>query len=501
MKKTSMKKRIIAGLLCVITVFSAASFAAVSASAAETQETATAAEKNKNDNDILYEYLKKIVNKEKDEAERRAREEAADTREGRTVVIADGVEKEYANFYQAWNKATAAKEATLKLNSDLNGVENLIVPSGMKLTVELKGHTINADGALFKIDRGADCTISGGNINDSKTAVTANGSTTLKGLRIKGSKDSAVKGGEGAKVVVDGCEFNANEGVKGGAVYLPYFVEGSVIKNSVFENNSSSEEGGAVYTNRGLINCIFKNNRAGSEGGALYVSGNKEYIRKSLFENNSANTNGGAAAVSQEYTVFEECDFNNNSANNCGGAIYAPEKKDINVNKCKINGSYAGNRGGGVYTGYRAILSLENSEVTNNSAGELGGGLYLGALLYYNHEFTNVTITGNKAKLAGGVYADAGAACAADINFHGIIGIKDNADNDLYLMKDCGKKAKVYTKNDFCAKVSLVYLNSSESSETAVVDLNEKTDEEAFRADNNRSLSRGFLFNETLYIE
>lgn len=465
MKKTSMKKRIIAGLLCVITVFFVAAFAAVSASAAE------------------------------------AGASPAEMREGRTVVIADGVEKNFENFYEAWNKATAAKEATLKLNSDLSGVENLIVPPGVKLTVELKGHTINADGALFKIDKGADCTISGGNINESRTAVTANGSTTLKGLRITGSKDSAVKGGEGAKVVVDGCEFNANKGVKGGAVYLPFYVEGSVIKNSVFENNSSDEEGGAVYTNRGLINCIFKNNRAGSEGGALYVSGNKEYIRKSLFENNFANTNGGGAAVSQDYTVFEECKFNNNSANNCGGALYAPEKKDIYVNICKINGSHAGNRGGGIYIGYRGLLNLEKSDVTNNTADEVGGGVYLGAMLSYDHDFTDVTITGNKAKLAGGVYADAGLASAADIDFRGIIVIKDNGGNDLYLMNDCGKKAKVYTQYNFCASDSLVYLNSSESDETAVVELHKKTDEVAFRADNNRSLSRGFLFNETLYIE
>ncbi len=507
MKKTTIKIRIISGILFAVTLFSITACAVVSTHAAEVEppakqtDTSTDKKDDPYSNESLYEALKKIVNKDKEEAARKEREEAADTRGGKTVVIVNGEEKEYENFYEAWTKATAASEATIKLNSNLSGIENLIVPAGVKLTVNLKGHTLSAQGPLFKINKGADCTISKGNINNAATAVIANGSTKLEGLCVSGATDSAVKGGEGAPVVIDGCNFRSNKGVQGGAVYLPYYAERTVIKNSVFEDNTSEKEGGAVYTNRGLINCTFKRNESGTEGGALYVVGNKEYIRNSTFEKNLAKTNGGAAAVSQDTTNFDKCVMNENKAQHNGGALYAPEQKDLVVSECKLDGNNAGKSGGGIYASYRSFLGLSYSKITNNTASELGGGIYLGALLYKDHAFNTVVITGNSAKLAGGVYADASVASAADIQFYKEIVIKDNVNNDMYLMKDCGKKAKIYTQYNFDEVFSCVYVNSSDSDEIAVVELDNKEHEAVFHANAGRSLSRGFLFYETLYIK
>lgn len=139
--------------------------------------------------------------------------------------------------------------------------------------------------------------------------------------------------------------------------------------------------------------------------------------------------------------------------------------------------------------------------VQDNIANDKGGGIYLGALCGRDHEFTRVTVTNNKAAVGGGVYCNAGWAKAADIRLSSAIIVKDNENSNFYLVKDCGKKAVLYTTYEFVANKSCVYVNSSESGERAVVDLKEKDHESAFHGDNGRALERGNLFNYTLYIQ
>ncbi len=376
MTKTTMKTRITAGILSVITAISVASFATGSASAAEVCE-------------------------------------------GRTVVIADGVEKEYNDFSEAWTQAVAAKESTVLLNADLNDVGSLTVPAGVKMTVDLKSHAVKAKGVLFKIEKGADCVIKSGCLNHADTAVVADGNIVLKNVNINDSLDSAVKGGKGVKAVIDGCTFRSNKGVQGGAVYLPDYAEGTVIKNSVFENNASEKEGGAVYTGCGLINCAFINNKAGSDGGAIYV----------------------------------------------------PITKEIDLSGCRISGNYAEG---------------------------CGGGIYLGPLYEKAHRFENVMITDNNAQTAGGVYADVCFAMSANVDFYGEIVIKDNGNNDMFEMKEAGRKAMIYTKEGFNADESYVNVNGADG--VAVAELNEETDGIAFVENVGANPSDTVFFNGRLYI-
>ncbi len=507
MKKTNKKTRIIAGVLSVITIFSIAAFSTASVSAAEagTGMNTVAGIKTKVEKMPMYKFeelLNRIEAEKKAEAKRKEYEqEDADFREGRTVVVADGVEKEYNNFTEAWTAATAAKDSKVMVNSDLNDVDTLTVPAGKKVFVNFKKYNVKANGDLFKVEKGAECVIKRGTINDANTAVIANGNTEIKGTTINKSLDSAVKGGEGAKVVIDDCTFRDNKGQQGGAVYLPYYADGTGISNSVFEDNHAEREGGAVFTNRGLTNCTFRNNEAGTEGGAVYVTGNKEYLCKSNFDNNRSGSNGGAVAVSQEITYVKYCNFNGNQANGNGGAVYAPDERDLNMYGNTLIGNRANGNGGGIFTGYRGRLVLSAGRASDNYANGSGGAVYLGALRSFDHVFSDVTITGNEASTAGGVYADAGFACAADVSVVGSVTIKDNTNDDLYLMKACGKKAMVNTDIRFQPHQSCIFVNSPDKGEIAVVDLKQNWHEAGFRGNAGRSVYRGTFFNGTLYLE
>ncbi len=466
MKTTTLKTRIIAGVLSAFTVFSVAAFATASASAAEITD----------------------IN----EAEQN----------GMTVVTIGDEQKGYDNFKEAWDQAVAAKEANVKINApELCRISDLVVPSGMKLTVDLGGNIIRANDNLFKVEKGAECTIRNGSIEMATNAVTANGDTNLYNLTISYAQDNAVKGGEGAKVVVDGCRFTANGGERGGALYLPYLTEGTVIRNCVFERNKSKNEGAAVYTPNPIYSCTFMENEAATDGGAVYMTGDNADIRNCTFEKNNASSNGGAIAFSQDVNNINDCTFVKNRSGNNGGAVYVPDGKDLNTQGSKFDSNYSCHHGGAIYMGHRSRLDLRDSEITQNTADKKGGGLYLGALVSKHHAFHNVVITGNTSKsFGGGVYADAQGMSSADVDFTGVITVRGNNNNDFFLWNSVLKKAMIFTKENFNSNESYVFVNSSDRKEVGVVDLYDKRDEDAFRGNDNRSLSRGFFFYETLYI-
>ncbi len=467
MTKTTLKMRIIAGLLSVITVFSIAAFATVSASAAE------------------------------------AGASFSGVSEGKAVLSTEIGEKEYESFSEAWMRAINMCCATVKLCSDVSGVAHLNVPEGANVNLDLNGHTIKAVNDLFTVVPGGEFTVRNGNITDAKTAVNANGHTTLDHVSITGSKDSAVKGGAGARVVIDGCIFTDNKGKQGGAVYLPHEVEGSAIRNCEFRTNSASEQGGGVYANCAVTGSTFWHNDAKTEGGGLYATGNNRNFSDNAFVGNTAGTNGGGAVVTQEHTRFEKSMFHANKANENGGALYAPEDKDIDVADCQIEYNSAEKNGGGIYSNYRSRITLDHTTIVNNEAKAKGGAVYLGTLRSSNHSFNEVTITDNKADVCGGVYADLGVLSAADIDLSGKVKIYDNTNYDVYLIQDNWKKSKLYTKPDFnAAESNIGVIPSQYGGGLAVVELDQKDHEFAFHANGNYyTLARGFIFSSTLYFE
>ena len=295
---------------------------------------------------------------------------------------------------------------------------------------------------------------------------------------------------------VSNCTFENNKaGTYGGAC-----AGWTEVSNSTFIGNSAGSDGGAVWTQNDVINCTFKNNKAGGEGGAVYVQPRLQTIRNCTFENNHA-FKGGALTFELDGSKAVNCTFRNNSADSDGGALFIRSNEDGTVSGCVFDGNKAGVDGGAICASCHAKLMADNTTITGNRAGCNGGGIYLGALTTSNHHLTNVTITGNSANHGGGIYCSAGAFKAADTCLHGIVNIKDNNGDNVYLVNDSGKKALLYTKGDFDRSNSTVYVSSSSRSDIAVVDLDSKSHESSFHADYGRRLYRGTMCNGTLYLD
>ena len=95
------------------------------------------------------------------------------------------------------------------------------------------------------------------------------------------------------------------------------------IIDSSFENNTSSDEGGAIFANSGTItitNTLFKTNSAASKGGAIYTTNGDFTITGSTFyDNETTGTGGGSVlyvASSGSTNSISNCTFFQNTTAN-----------------------------------------------------------------------------------------------------------------------------------------------------------------------------------------
>lgn len=512
-KKTNkIKMRIIAAVLAVISTISLTTLAATSVSAATTDKPATSTK-------LSYEEQKKKdleeVKKAKDgkeafriwqkiydrmDAEAKAPKPDPIDHKGMTTVKTNSEEKDYNTFAEALEQAIKAKNASIKLHADQYEKMNLTIPDGCDINIDLNGFLMQSDGNLFTVNNGGVLHVSNGILAEGLSAVKANGTVYLNKVTFRHATNSAVNVAQGVKAIITNCTFEDNRGERGGAIYMPGEVYGSNIENNTFINNTASKEGGAVYTSTPIKNCTFKYNKSAGNGGAVYYGHSVLAIHDCNFEGNSAEGHGGALYMTAFNEILGNL-FKDNHSDRSGGAIYVPEDIKAKITFSKFFNNTAFGSGGGIYVGDHSKLEAFALTLTGNEAHNKGGAIYLGALSSSNHYFDAMTITNNKAATGGGVYCDAGFAKAADVYLSRDIIVKDNENSNFYLVKNCGKKAVLYTTRDFFNDKSNVYVNSSESGERAVVSLEEKFHENAFHGDNGRGLERGSLHNYTLYIQ
>ena len=189
-------------------------------------------------------------------------------------------------------------------------------------------------------------------------------------------------------LVVNHGTFRSNQGARGGAIYNAGAITNNGndgvarISNSTFENNTSTNEGGAVFNSGDMQidNSIFKNN-----GG-------------------SATANGGAISnsiinrgfpTSPELTVSNS-KFSNNVAQEYGGAVY---NNGVNNN------------------GDAATVTLTNVEMTGNTtaAGTAESG---GAVYGDSGSVTNITATdGGTTKIGTTTYITKEVPLPDDYNY------------------------------------------------------------------------------------
>lgn len=167
------------------------------------------------------------------------------------------------------------------------------------------------------------------------------------------------------------------------------------IKNSLFENNSAYSYGGAVAIMQGnakISNSTFtKNSSQTSHGGAIinYLS-TLDLEGTNLFQNNSSSINGGAINATRDSTtnISSGTSFVGNSATNLGGGIFSQGIININANDSQKDIIFSGNSDS---NGSNAIhLDISSSSV---GVGTLNINISNGARVVFEDNISGVENT------------------------------------------------------------------------------------------------------------
>lgn len=337
----------------------------------------------------------------------------------RTLATVGG--RSYTSVSDAWRAAMAVNNSVIDMTDDWNLTGRLTVKGGVTVTVNMHNHVINrgnvdfsepdyasdssGNGSVFLLEDNARLIINGCAVNDSVILYPGSrkgdkgiwvydgkGSTVLRGALITGGATDSSAGGaftlqKGSKlemydVTVAGNvadEYLAFYGM-GGAVLMKGDKASLTMERCSFLYNFADDSGGAVCVDDGtnctlkLTNCTLTGNYAASRGGAVCISGDAEGCR-----------------IEMPGTVISS-----NRAET-GGGIYANERN----------------------------VTVKRGEIRDNTASGIGGGVYF---KYGSCTLDTVTVTGNRAATAGGVYMQTGITLAEVpvLTLSGKIIIRDN---------------------------------------------------------------------------
>ncbi len=211
---------------------------------------------------------------------------------------------------------------------------------------------------------------------------------------------------------VNNCLFQSNSVTgSGGAVYNNMDCPGYIVANSEFLDNTATVDGGALWQNMNngtiyVTNCVFRGNRAtgaGSQGGAAFFNPPGPIdVRNCVFENNQSGGRGGAVFSPMGNLYLRLCDFHGNSApqgaamggntyhvgqynlencliyNNSGGyAVQAEGYNGVTYMIDMLHCTVVSNAGGGVRASYQTASASKSSRIRNSIIGMNGGyGVY-----------------------------------------------------------------------------------------------------------------------------
>ncbi len=200
------------------------------------------------------------------------------------------------------------------------------------------------------------------------------------------------------------------------------------INNSTISGNTttSSSSGGGIY-NVGTLtinNSTISGNTTASSGsgGGIYNVGTLT-INNSTIRNNTA-TNGGGIYHSNWSSattlIIRNSTISNNTASSDGGGINLQQATGTISNSAMRNNGAT--TGGGILVTGSAELTVTNSTIYDNTAGPNGGGIVVAGTLTLTH----VTLVGNSASNAGGLYV-AGSSPNTSI-YNSILANNSNGD-------------------------------------------------------------------------
>lgn len=185
--------------------------------------------------------------------------------------------------------------------------------------------------------------------------------------------------------IIDSVFANNTSGYNGGAIGTRRTIEASedgqnnslIIANSRFEKNSAT----------GTVTDTDNDKQAGGNGGAIANTFDTTKITDTEFIGNTASKNGGAIYNTKFYSLkdkamsaelggtieMHDVRFENNFADENGGAIYNNGTLSVAENMV-FSGNKAGYAGGAIYNTGTGVGTIKNSVFSNNTA-EQGGAI------------------------------------------------------------------------------------------------------------------------------
>lgn len=259
----------------------------------------------------------------------------------------------------------------------------------------------------------------GGAMYTSATNLTIGGSVDISRNKATRYGGAICFTGTGDLTIEGSPTFDANvitDGTYGGAIRVAGSGVSSTkinITGGSFTNNSANSGGGGAlqtsYATVNMSNTSFAGNKAGSGGAWCAESSIKANVTNVLFEGNTASSNGGAlyAYGSEVFNIGGDDEanavvFKENVAGSSGGAIYSANNL-ILKDHVLIQGNTA-NVGGGLMTSgsYTAAISGENVQFVNNIAKQTITQQVAGAKRVVA-KGSNIYTSG-KLELIGGLY-------------------------------------------------------------------------------------------------
>jgi fibronectin-binding autotransporter adhesin len=234
-------------------------------------------------------------------------------------------------------------------------------------------------------------------------------------LAMSGGNVSRVFDIEGGTVAIsgltieDGNGVGANDDGYGGAIEN----EGNLsIINSTLADNSTTGNGGAIYSKVGALaiigSALVGNSADSGDGGAIDNFAAVMTITKSTLSGNSASS---AGAISNENkTIVVSSTLSGNSSND-GGAIASSNK--MTITNSTLANNVAKSDGAGMEN--QGVATINKSTVSNNETEDAGGGLFNEGTL----SVTNSTLSDNSAASGGGGIFNEGKAAFADTTVSG----------------------------------------------------------------------------------
>lgn len=252
--------------------------------------------------------------------------------------------------------------------------------------------------------------------------------------------NTALKGGAifgSGQIDSEGTYFIGNTAQQGGAIRTDEGIDVPRINlnQSTFQQNSSTQDGGAIYAYNSAINAkdsTWQENHAGTRGGGMFLiygqyaltrtlmltnssgddgagfySASDGKISDSVFAGNSAQADGGGVNNSGRNMQVARSAFYDNSAQNYGGGL-ANSNGKVNI----VDSSVYHNLGGGLYnTGSsaptaNAQLLITNTVIYSNTSDKRGAGL----VNFWYARLNNVTVSdnhsnGSEVEQGGGLYS------------------------------------------------------------------------------------------------